>query len=102
MWLKRRKLRFVKEKGLPIYATIEEIEKNQWIQVHGKHPYQILAKYVDHGTMDIYYFKSEYLWFDPTPFIKKKFVRIYIDPDNVENYCMDIERLIPAYQKKQG
>lgn len=97
---KQKGIRYAKEHGIAIYAKITGIERNYNIRVNGRHPFQVMCQYVDHATMTIYNFASEYLWYDPSNMIEAEEIRVYVDPVDYKCYYMDLDSVLPAYTVK--
>lgn len=91
---KEKEFLFLAEERVLIYATVIAITNYPNIVVEGRIPYQIICQYVDHATMTIYQFKSEFLWYDPTPYLKRTDAPIYVDPRDFKEYEMDLESIL--------
>jgi len=80
--------------GQQVEAKITSIELNTGIVIQGRSPYVIHSQWQDKLTPDhIYIFKSENIWFDPTPFINRETITVYIDVANAKRYYVDISFL---------
>jgi Protein of unknown function (DUF3592) len=89
---------WLRQFGTSVQADFEQVTLNESLSVNGKHPFHILCTWLDPGTNTIYSFKSENLWFDPSPYIQQKKLTVLIDPQNPakKNY-VDI-----SFLPKQG
>jgi hypothetical protein len=78
----------LKEFGLPIETQFHGVEENEKISVNRRHPYRI----VSHWTKDneLHVFRSENLWFDPSDRIESDKITVWVDPNNMKKYYMDI------------
>ena len=94
------KIKYMKHFGLPVLATIEEIRHNENVSLEGQHPYQVICKYIDHSSLKIYYFSSEYIWYDPSTLLLDNVVRVYVNPSDYSDYFMDLNRILPKLTKK--
>lgn len=92
-YLKNKKAQNLRETGKPISAKFTQVQLNTSQTLNGRNPYQILSQWQDPKTDELYVFKSESIWFDPTEFVKTDTVRVFIDPENPKDYVMDISFL---------
>ncbi|MEQ4675082.1 DUF3592 domain-containing protein [Providencia vermicola] len=90
---KKKSTRLLRE-GTPIQVKITGVEENTMIQVNRRSPYQIIADVHDKDTNTIKRYKSENIYFDPSPYIDRENVTIYLDRSNANKYYMDI-RFLP-------
>ena len=90
---KKKSARLLRE-GTPIQVKITAVEENTMIQVNRRSPYQIIADVHDKDTNTIKRYKSENIYFDPSPYIDRENVTIYLDRSNANKYYMDI-RFLP-------
>ncbi|MBZ4033667.1 DUF3592 domain-containing protein [Flavobacterium sp. 17A] len=88
-WLKNKKAQNLRETGKPIAAKFTQVQLNTNQSLNGRNPFQILSQWQDPQTNELYVFKSESIWYDPTEFINTETVRVFIDPQNPKNYVMD-------------
>ncbi|WP_294844617.1 DUF3592 domain-containing protein [uncultured Gilliamella sp.] len=80
--------------GRQIEAKINTVEQNTALSVRGRSPYIIYCQWQDSITSNhIYLFESENIWFDPSPFIDKETITVYIDEANPKRYYVDISFL---------
>ena len=89
---KKKSTRLLRE-GTPIQVKITGVEENTMIQVNKRSPYQIIADVHDKSTNSIKRYKSENIYFDPSPYIDRENVTIYLDKSNANKYYMDISFL---------
>lgn len=88
-YLKKKKVQNLLETGKPIAAKFTQVQLNTNQTLNGRNPFQILSQWQDPKTDELYVFKSESIWFDPTEFVKTDTVRVFIDPENPSKYTMD-------------
>lgn len=88
-YLKKKKVQNLLETGKPIAAKFTQVQLNTNQTLNGRNPFQILSQWQDPKTDELYVFKSESIWFDPTEFVKTDTVRVFIDPENPAKYTMD-------------
>lgn len=86
---KRKKKEYLIAKGKKITAKFIKAEMNNNLEVNGVHPYRIYLSYEDPKTKKIIVFESENLAGDPTPYIKKKKLEVYVDKKDSKRYYVD-------------
>lgn len=80
--------------GRRIEATLSSVELNTLIRMNGRSPYVICSQWVDKLKPDeLYIFKSDNIWFNPEPYIKKETISVFIDEKNPHRYYVDISFL---------
>lgn len=92
-FLKNKKIGRLKENGVPVTAKFQSVDMNRNYEVNGKHPYNISAQWKNPVTSELYIFKSENIWFDPTDHILQDDITVLIEKDNPKKYYMDISFL---------
>jgi hypothetical protein len=80
---------YLLQSGQLIRADITDISLNQSIMVNGKSPFQIIAQWHDKTNNQMYIYKSDNFWFNPTQFVSDKTISVYIDLNNPKKYHMD-------------
>lgn len=91
--LKQRKSQYLLDNGRRIATKFESVQFNSSYEVNGRSPFQIYSQWLDTNTNELYVFKSDNIWFDPTDFIKTEEIKVMIDPHNPKKYFMDISFL---------
>ena len=86
---KIKKIDDLKQTGSPITAKFQRVKLNSSYEINGRNPYQILAQWKNPMTSEIYVFKSENIWFDPTDHIKGDEITVLIDRNNPKKYHVD-------------
>lgn len=81
----------LQESGRRIETEIKGVELNTHYRVNGRHPYRIISQFTEGNN--IYIFKSDNIWFDPTNYIKTKTISVLVDPNNMKKYYTDISFL---------
>lgn len=92
-YLKNKKAQNIRQTGKPISAKFTQVKLNTSQTLNGRNPFQILSQWQDPKTDELYVFKSDSIWFDPTDFVKTDTIRVFIDPENPKDYVMDISFL---------
>lgn len=95
---KQKKLQYLLANGKRISTKFEAVEINNSTAVNGRNPYQICTKWFDEAANELYVFKSNDIWFDPTDYIGTEPIKVIIDPNDRKNYNMDIS-FLPKLKK---
>ncbi|MBI6530845.1 DUF3592 domain-containing protein [Proteus vulgaris] len=88
----------LKRDGMPINVKISEVIINNNIRINRRSPYQIIADYHDTLNNRLIRYKSGYIFFDPTPYINKELVTVYVDKRNPKIYYLDIS-FLPSFEE---
>ncbi|MGP9800769.1 DUF3592 domain-containing protein [Rheinheimera sp. NSM] len=91
--LKGRQDEMLKTSGVAIETRYQSVEQNTALSVNGKHPFRVLTQWQNPATSDIHIFKSNNLWFDPSAFIDKETIRVFIAQGNPDKYYVDLSFL---------
>ena len=92
-FLKKSKEKKLRNHGVPIQAEFQRVERNTGITINGRNPFRLIAQWQDPATSKLHVFESANIWFDPTPFISKSQLTVFIDPNNPRRYHLDISFL---------
>lgn len=90
---KKEKARaWAKARGKMIQVEVTSVEINRSYKVNDKSPWVVAAKWENPYSNETVIFKSEHLWSDPTPHIKKgTLVTVKYDTRNPKRHWMDTE-----------
>ena len=91
--IKSKRRQWLKQNGTIIQAEVISCDMNTSISVMGRHPYSIRAQYLDSDTRIVHVFESDPIWYDPSQFIKNKQVQVFVDPNNLKKYFIDLSDL---------
>ncbi len=89
---KRRNER-LKATGKPVDAKFCHVELNERYSVNSRHPYRVVCQWQNPATGKIHVFNSNNIWFDPTAYINKESLTVFIDRNNPKTYVVDISFL---------
>jgi len=81
------------ESGNYIYASFTQASLVTNVRINGRNPYQAEFQYTD-GLGMIHMFYGRQMMTDPTPLLTGKQVRVYVDPENYDNYYVDIDSVL--------
>lgn len=88
--------------GKKIQAGLEDIVYDTKTTSNGKHPYYIVCSWKNKIDGKTYKFRSDNLWYDPNPYIKKlnlERIPVYIIPSNPKQYHVAVEEITSAKNK---
>jgi len=88
---------WLRQNGRVVEADFERVEINSTLYVNGRCPYRVVTQWLNRTTNDLYVFRSENLWFDPSNFVQNRKIRVYIDPGNPSRYYVDLSFLPRAH-----
>lgn len=94
--MKGRKDAHLQENGRRIETDFQGVELNESYSVNGRHPFQLISQWQNPATNKVHVFQSNNLWFDPTEFIDRDRITVFIDPDDPESYYVDTSFLPEA------
>ncbi|WP_421780334.1 DUF3592 domain-containing protein [Kiloniella litopenaei] len=91
---KKEKLKnYLLRHGSPITAKIDSIAENTSIRVNGRYPFQVISQWQDPTNNTLHIFKSENIWFNPSPHIDQDTVTVFVDQSNPKKYFVDLSFL---------
>lgn len=93
--LRERRAGRLRQHGRAVEATLVGIEPNGGVSFNGRNPMRIVGQWQNPETGDVHVFFSRNLWFDPTDFVTRRQLRVWIDPQNPRHYTMDTD-FLPA------
>lgn len=90
---RKKEIKWLQQFGTAVQADFKGVVLDTTLTVNDRNPFHIWCDWLDTTTNTFYSFRSEHLWFDPTPFTQKK-ITVWIDPakPKKKNY-MDISFL---------
>lgn len=91
--LSTRRAADLRLRGRRVVARFQEVERNRSLEVNGRSPWRIVAQWRDPGTGKVHLFHSENLWFDPTPYVDRTDIAVFVDPANPRRHHVDVSFL---------
>lgn len=80
----------LKSSGTLVQATFTGTEFGN-VSVNNRSPYILCCQWKSPTSDLIYIFKSDYIWFDPNPYIKEsQTIGVYIDPSDPKKHYIDL------------
>lgn len=93
LWARRRRVARLRARGCRVAAAFHGVERNFALQIKGRHPFRVVGQWQDPATARVYVYHSENLRDDPTDFIDRASVPVFIDPADPGRYYMDLSFL---------
>lgn len=90
---KRGRVARLMREGWRIDTEVEEVEHLTWIKVQHRHPYRVVTRGTDPLSGESCRFLSDYLWYDPSPYLQDVSVPVFIGRDDPRRYHMDLSFL---------
>ncbi len=90
---KKKRIRYLLENGIRMYATVTNVLTDYHTKVNGAHPIYLLCQITDSVTGESTVYKSESTFEDLTRYIGMN-VDIYADPSNPKDAYVDLKALI--------
>jgi hypothetical protein len=78
--------------GTRIQARVDGVEHDRNTSVNGRNPWRIVAQWQHPVDQKVYVFRSDSIWFDPTPYLHQS-VDVLVDIDHPHRYVMDTDFL---------
>lgn len=91
--LKGRKDEYLKKNGMSIETEYQSVELNTALSVNGRNPFRVLTQWQNPSTSELHIFKSNNMWFDPSSYIKRKKITVFIEKGNPKKYYVDLSFL---------
>ena len=93
---RRRHVRaWLAESGARVKATYAGAFYEKTFDVFGRSPWRLLCKWKHPATQEVYLLRSDRIWFDPAPFVKREALDVLVNPDKPNQYYVDIS-FLPA------
>lgn len=84
-----RRARLLAATGIPVQAKVQDIERDVLVEVNGRHPWRIVARWKDPVTAEYRVFRSQNLWQDPAEHLQSDYVTVFLDGNNPRRYHME-------------
>jgi hypothetical protein len=88
-----RRAASLRSRGRAIVTRLQEVERNTSLTVNGRSPWRIVTRWQDPATGLVHLFRSENLWFDPTPYLDRKELTVFVDAANYGRHHVDVSFL---------
>lgn len=95
--LRKRKIRaWLAANGMRLRLPVERVYLDTSMKINRRSPYRISAQWQNPMDQKVYVFRSDPIWFDPTPYVQQRIMDIKVNADNPRQYMMDISFLPKA------
>ena len=94
-WLRARRAAQLRTSGRRIEAAFQGVEQNTSLKVNGRYPFCVISQWQNPATSQVHVFRSDNLWFDPSEYITRTQIPVYIDPADPNRYHVDLS-FLPA------
>jgi hypothetical protein len=89
-WVQKKKREWLKANGQRIQAKFTGVDLNMSLRVNGRHPWVLTAQWQDPASSLVYTFRSESIWFDPSPYVKAETLDVLLNAAKPSMYWVDI------------
>ncbi|MFJ3487341.1 DUF3592 domain-containing protein [Pseudomonas sp. NPDC090202] len=90
---KRKRKEQLMKIGVTVGAQLQSVERNGRFSMNGRNPYIITCQWTNPETYAIHRFESENIWFDPSEYITRETIDVYVKPGNLRVYYVDVSFL---------
>jgi hypothetical protein len=88
--LRQRKVRaWLAQNGMRVQAKFDGVVYDTSLTVNGRNPWRLNCQWQHPATQKVYMFRSDPIWFDPTPFVKRDTLDVLVNVDNPKQYQID-------------
>jgi len=80
--LRQSTIRRLRVSGQRIETKVVSVELNRSVEINAVHPYRIVSQWTKGN--EVYVFRSENIWFDPSDYIRNDKITVIVDPGNIK------------------
>ncbi len=99
---KARRAAELKRHGNRLLTTVARIEHVEKLRVNGRNPYRVFTQWTSASTPETRVFGSDYIWFDPSPYLKGREIPVFVERTNPSSYFVDLSFLPKPTQSGHG
>jgi hypothetical protein len=89
-WVQKKNRDWLRVNGLRIQAKFTGVDINTSLRVNGRSPWVLTSQWQDPKSGMVYAFRSESIWFDPSPYVKADTLDVLINAAKPSMYWIDI------------
>jgi len=78
---------------IPSEARFEGVDYDTSLTINGKHPWRLMAQWQHPATKKVYSFRSDPIWFDPSPYVNRETLDVMVNADDPSQYQIDMSFL---------
>jgi len=87
----RKQRAWLAQNGMRVQARFEGVQYDTSLTVNNRNPWRLLAQWQHPATQKVYSFRSDPIWFDPTPYVQQReSVDVVLNADDPKQYQVDI------------
>ena len=95
--LRRKRLHaWLQQFGTRVQAKFTGVRLDTSVRVNGRHPWRLTAQWLHPATGVVHTFESDALFFDPTDYVKRESVEVWIDTNDPRRHHLDTA-FLPAH-----
>lgn len=100
--LTARKAADLKRRGKRLLTTVQRVELNEKLTVNGVNPYRIFTQWKNPSKPETRVFESDYVWFDPSPYLNGRDIPVFVAPEDPNRYWVDLSFLPKSVAGARG
>lgn len=85
----RKQRAWLAQNGLRVQAKFDGIDYDTSVRVNGRSPWRLLCQWQHPATQKVYIFRSDAIWFDPTPYVQRETLDVLVNADDPKQYQVD-------------
>lgn len=85
------------DEGKYVMAHIESILCDETVEINGSHPYYAICSFINPDDNKQYTFRSSNYVENLNEALESNEVRVYINPENLDEFYVDLESIIKKY-----
>lgn len=90
---KNRKKASLQRTGVAVEAQFQSVVPNNSISMNGRNPFVIVCHWLNPVTSQVHVFESENIWFDPSRYIDREKLTVFMNKGNPKKYYVDVSFL---------
>jgi Protein of unknown function (DUF3592) len=88
--VRQRKVRgWLAQNGMRVQAKFDGVGVDTSLSVNGRNPWRLSCQWQHPLTKKVYFFRSDPIWFDPTPFVDRQQLDVLVNMDEPKQYQVD-------------
>ena len=85
----RKQRKWLAQNGMRVQARLTGVDYDTSLTVNNRHPWRLLAQWQHPATQAVHTFRSDPIWFDPTPYAQRDTVEVVLNADDPKQYVVD-------------
>ena len=92
----RKQRAWLAQNGMRVQARLTGAMLDTSVAVNNRNPWRLSAQWQHPATQAVHTFRSDPIWFDPTPYVQRETVDVVLNADDPKQYVMDTSFLPKA------